>query len=354
MTSKLFIGNRRFFWPLEDMDLTFTEISATMRDIARNFRMLETGSKFVFMPDPGLDLIRLNKIPHPVPWRELIVQEELEEHLSLLHLYTRALNSYMGSLTPWTLDASHSHRNGNLHPVYDRMYDGLHFSGNQVIRLASEIDRYARDILKVNRDGQEVSILTILTGASFLNTLVRYYLNPIVSSDYPVFLVFLIIIATLGRFCRKVISSDCQHITIAKLIIVLLPYRLMISSDYPKMHKRLSDWTRVQTMLTNSTATTSSGCQWNSLPIDFENSRLHETPICLEYCLIKASLILVHIFQFIYFSESYVFELHSKCISMRSLYMIIIVLHCTLFCPTILQYRSCNLYLVPVLFSRCV
>lgn len=99
MTRKIHIGDRRFYWPLEELDKTFTDISTTMKDIARNYRMLAPFCKFVFLPDPGVDLIRFNRIPHPVPWRELIVQEELEEHLELLHLYTRALNSYMGSLT---------------------------------------------------------------------------------------------------------------------------------------------------------------------------------------------------------------------------------------------------------------
>lgn len=37
-----------------------------------------------------------------------------------------------------------------MRPVYDRMYDGLHFSRDQVVRLASEINRYGRDrLLKV-------------------------------------------------------------------------------------------------------------------------------------------------------------------------------------------------------------
>lgn len=203
MTVKLNIGNRRFFWPLDDMDLTFTEISATMRDIARNFRMLDTKCKFVFMPDPGLDLIRLNKIPHPVPWRELIVQEELEEHLILLHLYTRVLNSYMGSLTPWTLDISHSHRNGNLHPVYDRMHDGLHFSGSQVIKLASEINRYARSILIENGNGFEVSITILLINTKRL----LFSCILIASSGYLVLISYSMNVAADYRFRRLTISS---------------------------------------------------------------------------------------------------------------------------------------------------
>lgn len=259
MTDKINIGNRRFFWPLSDMDKTFADISATMRDIARNFRLLNTNCKFVFMPDPGMDLIRLNKIPHPVPWRELIVQEELEEHLSLLHLYTRALNSYMGSLTPWTLDISHSHRNGNLHPVYDRMYDGLHFSRSQVIKLASEIDRYARDILKE----PEVSIILLIINETLFTDLSQH-LYMVASSGHQVsksYGVFIMVISVHTHI--QMISSDYQvttHFeTITTFASISLCFRI-ISSDcpvadhHPNFHHYLWRETPINTA-------TSSGCQ---------------------------------------------------------------------------------------------
>lgn len=85
-----------------------------MRDIVNNFKIMpkKTSCKLAFLPEPGLELVRYNKIPHPVPWRILVEQSELEDDLELLQLYTRVLNSHIGSLTPWTLDISHAHRNG--------------------------------------------------------------------------------------------------------------------------------------------------------------------------------------------------------------------------------------------------
>lgn len=122
-----------------------------MRDIIHNFKLIpcKPGCKLAFLPEPGLDLIRYNKIPHPVPWRILIIQEEIEERLELLQLYTRALNSHVGSLTPWTMDTTHAHRNGRLVPVYDRTTDGLQFSGLQVKKLAEIIANFARNELIV-------------------------------------------------------------------------------------------------------------------------------------------------------------------------------------------------------------
>lgn len=86
MTEKIMIRDRKFYWPMDDLEKIFSEISTTMNDMARNFKIMAPNCKFVFLPDPGLDRTRLNIIPHPVPWRELVVQEELEDHLELLHL----------------------------------------------------------------------------------------------------------------------------------------------------------------------------------------------------------------------------------------------------------------------------
>lgn len=219
MTEKIYINGRKFYWPTDDMETVFSEINTSMKDIAKNYRILNPSCKFVFLPDPGLDLIRVNRIPHPVPWRELVVQEELENHLELLHLYTRALNSYMGSLTPWTLDVSHSHRNGNLRPVYDRMYDGLHFSRDQIMRLASEISRYSKEVLlKVNNHCLihiNADVTTVLLGnkegISGIVFLGRRWdsLDQIIILHIPY--------TNIGKgpnpyICRKTISSDC-HVT---------------------------------------------------------------------------------------------------------------------------------------------
>lgn len=351
MTDKLTIGNRRFFWPLDDMDLTFTEISATMRDIARNFRMLDTRCKFVFMPDPGLDLIRLNKIPHPVPWRELIVQEELEEHLTLLHLYTRVLNSYMGSLTPWTLDISHSHRNGNLRPVYDRMYDGLHFSGSQVTKLALEIDRYARDTLIGSREGSEVSIFLIITDKETPISL-RYSLyNSIVSSDCLA-LAFFIITAAIYIWSTT-ISSDCSIYITPSLIMVLLPCREMISSDRPVVHKsRLSDWPSSHRSQITIIMMTSSGYQRNIVYTVFLLEKLLDFDIIHKYCLNVLNSIPVLLLEF----KFLLFALCSNC----SLYDFIIenteiMDHTFLFIVmsyTIIQCQSCKSYISDIVIFK--
>lgn len=207
MTSKIYIGESRFYWPLDDMDKTFTDISTITKDIARNYRMIAPACKFVFLPDPGADLIRLNRIPHPVPWRELVVQQELEEHLELLHLYTRALNSYMGSLTPWSLDVSHAHRNGNLRPVYDRFYDGIHFSSEQVSKLASEINRYSREALKLVcllSHFIEFAIYVIVESCSefWLNNLLKVNLNqPNLSKN----------LCLISPFSQRLVISSVRH-----------------------------------------------------------------------------------------------------------------------------------------------
>lgn len=143
MTDKFYVNGVRKFWPPDDMEQRFREISATLKDMAHNFKLMAPKCKLAFLPDPGLDLIRVNKILHPVPWRALIIQSELEENLETLHLYTRVLNSYLGALTPWTLEITHSHRRGTMIPVYDRTYDGIHFSREQITKLADEIARYA-------------------------------------------------------------------------------------------------------------------------------------------------------------------------------------------------------------------
>lgn len=233
MTEKFYVGSRRFFWPLDDLDKIFRDISNTMKDIARNYRLLSTACKLVFLPDPGVDLIRLNKIPHPVSWTELIVQEELEENLDTLHLYTRALNSYMGSRTPWSLDVTHAHRNHALKPVYDRFRDGLHFSGEQVEKLAHEIDRYSRESLnlvccsKLLRN--TILNLTIIRLAVFVQHYIRL---PLIDQCY-----LLLTRPYSFDLTRTVTSSDRQRL--ANYDDTESPYRpptdfspTIISSDY--------------------------------------------------------------------------------------------------------------------------
>lgn len=136
------------------MSERFYEINGIIRDIAKNFKLMPVSCKLVLLPDPGLDMIRYNKIAHPVPWRLLVEQSELEERLHLLHLcikailYIKAINSFLGTITPWSLDVSFSHRNGHMIPVYDRTYDRLHFSKDQVQKLASVVAVFARNELE--------------------------------------------------------------------------------------------------------------------------------------------------------------------------------------------------------------
>lgn len=146
ITHLSYVYGQRQFWPSNELDACFDELYGYMRDIVHNFKLIpyNPNCKLAFLPEPGLDLIKYNKIPHPVPWRLLVTQSELENRLELLQLYTRALNSLTGSITPWTLDISHAHRNGKLIPVFERMSDGLHFSGTQVKKLAEIIANFAR------------------------------------------------------------------------------------------------------------------------------------------------------------------------------------------------------------------
>lgn len=127
LTDRCLLNGRREFWPLGDIDAKFDSVHKLLRDIVSNFKLLQTGAKLILLPEPGLDLVRWNQVHHPVPWRILVEQAEIEERLKLLHLYTKVLNSQLGSTTPWTLDITHSHRNGELHPVYNQLRDGLHF-----------------------------------------------------------------------------------------------------------------------------------------------------------------------------------------------------------------------------------
>lgn len=151
ITDRYHVLGRREFWPPHDMDSRFAEIYTTMRDIVSNFKIISknTQCKMAFLPEPGLDLVKYNQVPHPVPWRILVIQAELESRMELLQLYTRVLNSHLGSLTPWTMDITHAHRNGRLVPVYDRMNDGVHFSGNQIRKLAEVLANFSRNELIV-------------------------------------------------------------------------------------------------------------------------------------------------------------------------------------------------------------
>lgn len=151
LTDLFYFQGQREAWPPSDIDGRFDHIYQILRDIASNFKLLNLPCKLTILPEPGLDLIRYNRIPHPVPWYPLVIQAEMEERLELLQAYTRLINSHIGSLTPWSLDVTHSYRNGKLRPIYDRLNDGLHFSRAQVIKLASIIVTFTQhELLRLN------------------------------------------------------------------------------------------------------------------------------------------------------------------------------------------------------------
>lgn len=144
LTDLTYYNGHREAWPPADMDARFDFIYQTLRDIASNFKLMNLPCKLTILPEGGLDLIRYNRIPHPVPWLLLVIQAELEDRLELLQAYTRLINSHMGSSTPWSLDLTPAYRNGKLRPVYDRTSDGLHYSRSQVVKLATIIATFTK------------------------------------------------------------------------------------------------------------------------------------------------------------------------------------------------------------------
>lgn len=134
----------RFFWPPSDTEARFLEIKTMMGDMLRNYLLLDPTPKLCFIPDPGVDLIRYNSLMHPVDFRALQIQNEMEDYFKDLQEYTRRLNRLLGVKTPWTLNISHAHRSSSMVPVYDRMHDGIHFSRYQVTKLASTLRDFVR------------------------------------------------------------------------------------------------------------------------------------------------------------------------------------------------------------------
>lgn len=137
----------RVFWPPFDLDSRFLQIENTMKSMANNFKLLGQGNKLCFLQEPGLDLVRWNRIQHPVPWQVLIRQASLEHNLDILQRFTLNLNSWLGVPTPWTLEVTHCLRNNKWIPVYDRLFDGIHPSQQQVNKYSRAIVRYARSAL---------------------------------------------------------------------------------------------------------------------------------------------------------------------------------------------------------------
>lgn len=138
---------RRVFWPRGNLPDRMEYVTNIMEDIVSNFRLLQLPCRLCFIPEPGADLIRYNRLHHPIGWNYLIIQEELENYMVSLHAFTRRLNKSLQMPTPWTLDASHTRRNGRLIQVYSRFRDGLHPALPQVKKLAEIIVQFVLDLL---------------------------------------------------------------------------------------------------------------------------------------------------------------------------------------------------------------
>lgn len=140
---------RRLFLPPFNMDERFQEVENTMAAIGSNFSLLNQGNKLCFLPEPGCDLIRMNGIHHPVPWKALVVQSSFEHNLEILQLKSEKINQQLGVPTPWTLEISHNLRHDSWVPVYDRFLDGIHPTDKQATEYSIAIARYVRSALRV-------------------------------------------------------------------------------------------------------------------------------------------------------------------------------------------------------------
>lgn len=159
LTQKCYdVNGRRVFWPHKDLAEIFGDITYKLEGMASNIRMVNQHATLCFLPECGLDLIRYNQVEHPVPWYLLILQETLEKNLRILQDKTKVINSSIGSLTPWSLEVTHAKRAGRLTPVFDRTYDGLHFSPLQVRRMAYLIGKFAENVVR-NRTGDRYGIV---------------------------------------------------------------------------------------------------------------------------------------------------------------------------------------------------
>lgn len=141
---------RRVFWPRGNLSDRMDYVTNIMESIVSNFRLLDLPCRLCFLPEPGADLIRYNRLFHPVDWNYLIIQEQLENYLVSLHAFTRRLNKSLQMPTPWTLDASHTRRNGRLIQVYSRFRDGLHPALPQVKKWAEIIVQFVADLFVEN------------------------------------------------------------------------------------------------------------------------------------------------------------------------------------------------------------
>lgn len=135
------------YWPHPNMEGCVKQVKKTMMGMINNLKLIRPGMKLCFLPEAGADLIRYNRVRHPVPYELLIIQETFEQYLRDLQWVTRLINTRTGTTTPWSLDTTHRWNTRRLIPVYGRSIDGLHLAHNQVRRLADILAKYAREEL---------------------------------------------------------------------------------------------------------------------------------------------------------------------------------------------------------------
>lgn len=134
-------GNR-YFWPPANLSARVDYVIATMEEMANNAQLIGNNTKVCFLQENGMDINKYNGISDPIPWRNLNIQHNLERGFSRIQTKARQLNASMGLSTPRSLDITHSRRNGRLRPVYNRLYDGLHFQRAVARQLARILDDY--------------------------------------------------------------------------------------------------------------------------------------------------------------------------------------------------------------------
>lgn len=143
ITDPIIIDGNRQFWPPTNLTGRVNALSSIMSDIFGNYSLMYTNTKLCMLPEPGIDLVKYNRIRDPVDYNILMTQNELEGKLHFLQELTRSLNASVNIKTPWTLDITHARRNGRIVPVYDRLSDGLHFPTSIRRKLARILSKHA-------------------------------------------------------------------------------------------------------------------------------------------------------------------------------------------------------------------
>lgn len=159
VTDRLYdkFGTRSIVIPT-NLETRIVAICDKMEHISTMFNQQGSSPVLSFIMEAGLDLVAYNRIPPPVPREWIEMQEKLEHFLPSLHDKAKMLNQQLGSLTAWTLDATHARRGSSLVPVYSRLPDGLH--PNEVVakKIACAIKNAAMRMLHTKQSGDHSKI----------------------------------------------------------------------------------------------------------------------------------------------------------------------------------------------------